>query len=430
MQNSRFLIFGLLILVSCRPSSERLTRQPELKQHFRMTKKPEEVGFSTERLARLDSFFGRAVNNALLPNAVVLIARHGRIAYYKSFGWKNVEKKEPIKRDDIFRIASMSKAIVTVALMQLYEQGKFLLDDPVSNYIPEFKNPQVIVPPSKPGETFGTRPANGEITIRHLLSHTSGIAYGNERFAKDSIPIYNSLKADTLAQVVKKIARQPLDFDPGERFSYGMNLEVAGYLVEIFSGMQLDKYLEKYIFEPLGMKDSYFYLPADKASRLVTLYEKVHPDSSLRVSPNISNQTFPIAGARTYFTGGAGLVGTIEDYAKFCEMLVNGGSFNGNQLLGRKTIELMTTNQIGESEVWGNDDKFGLGFQLMTQKTTRKLPASVGSFKWGGMYATDYLIDPKEDLIFLLYTNVQPFYAYNATMEKFRVLVYQALTGR
>ncbi len=430
MRNLIFHFTFLLILASCTTVYKGDQYSPENKQHFAVAGRTEDIGFSSERLARIDSFFSHEVNQSIMPNAVILVARHARIVYFKSFGWKNVEKREAVSRDDIFRIASQSKAIVTVALMQLYEQGKFLLDDPVSAYIPEFRNPQVLVSLDEKTGKYTTRPATREITIRNLLSHTSGIAYGNALFARDTIPIYNSLRAETIGQVVKKIARQPLLFDPGTRFSYGMNLEVAGYLVELFSGMKLDAYLQKNIFEPLGMTDSYFYLPESKASRLVTLYEKVSPDSLLRVSPNISNQTFPVAGAKTYFTGGAGLVGTIEDYAKFCQMLINGGSFNGHQILGRKTIDLMTTNQIGDSEVWGNDDKFGLGFQVMTEKTARKLPYSIGSFKWGGMYATDYLIDPREDLIFLIYSNVQPFYAYNETMEKYRILVYQALTGK
>jgi CubicO group peptidase (beta-lactamase class C family) len=429
MKSKFILCMGLLLIAAC--NSKDLSKTGDIleKQQFTKAESPEKVGFSSERLARIDTFFGNYIKTGQMPNAEIFIARHGKIVYYKTFGWRNISKKEVLQKDDIFRIASQSKAIITVGLMRLYEEGKFLLDDPISTYIPEFKNPRVLVKLDEKTGAYTARPAQREITFRHLLSHTSGIPYEYLLYAKDSIPYYNSLKPETLREVVKKIASKPLMHDPGEKFTYGLSIDVAGYLVELISGMKLDEYLKKYIFEPLAMNDSYFYLPAEKATRLVTLYEKPSADSILKEHSNKAYQYFPVSGAKTYFSGGAGLVGTIEDYAKFIQMLINGGSFNHHQILGRKTIELMTQNQIGNNEVWGNDDKFGLGFQLMTEKTTRKLPASIGSFKWGGMYATDYLIDPKEDLIFLVYTNVQPFYIYSETMEKFRVLVYQSLIG-
>ena len=387
---------------------------------------PEEVGFSSQRLARLDSLLSSYITTGTMPNALTFIYRHGKVVQHKAYGFKNIERKELLKKDDIFRIASQTKALTSVGLMMLYEQGKFLLDDPVSMYIPAFKNAQVLVTNSNNDTTYTTRPAKTPITIRHLLSHTSGIPYGNSIYSRYKIPGVNSLEAVTIGEIVKRLATLPIEHDPGEKFTYGLNTDVLGYLIEVLSRMPLDVYFRTQLFEPLGMKDSYFYLPKQKVNRLVTLYAKDSLHTPLYVSKNEANQTYPIAGAQQYFSGGAGVVGTIEDYARFCTMLLNGGSFNGKQLLGRKTIELMTTNQIGNLEVWDSRDNFGLGFQLITEKGVAQLPGSVGAYKWGGMYSTDYIIDPKEDLLMLIYTNAYPF-ANPDINKRFRVMVYQAL---
>jgi len=421
MKKTLIAVFLLLGIMACKPQKRETNSSP-----FQISQNPEEEGFSTERLARIDSFFTDCIKNGLLPNAVTFIVRHDKIVHYKAFGFKNIERKEICEPNSIFRIASQTKAITSVGLMLLYEKGKFLLDDPISRYIPEFKNPTVLVHINSRDSSFTFRPAKSEITIRQLLNHTSGIPYGNAVFDKAHIPQVNSLQPETIEEVVKKIAKMPLDHDPGEKFTYGFNTDVLGYLIEILSGMPLDKYLQKELFEPLGMKDSYFYLPKARENRLVTLYSK---DSlSIPLYPCInSNQTFPVEGAKTYFSGGAGLVGTIDDYARFCTMLLHGGNFMGKQILGRKTIELMTRNQIGDAEVWDYGDKFGLGFQLISLKSLTTLPGSEGAFKWSGMYYTDYLIDPKEDLIMLMYSNVEPFVYPEEIKRKFRILVYQAL---
>jgi CubicO group peptidase (beta-lactamase class C family) len=424
------LLLGALFLIgisldSCKSAQEKANVSAE----FVYNASPESVGFSSERLGWIDSMLTDYVREGVTPRAVTFVARHGKVVHYKAFGWTDIEKKEVVELSSIFRIASQTKALTSVGLMMLYEKNKFMLDEPVSKYIPEFKNPQVLLKINPKDSSFTSRPAKREITMRDLLSHTSGIPYGNEIFAKAHIPGVNSLEQLTIGEVVKKIAKLPLVHDPGESFTYGLNTDVLGYLIEVLSGLPLDEYMKKELFEPLDMKDSYFYLPDDKASRLVTLYSKDSMTDPLYVCKNLSNCSYPVAGAKTYFSGGAGVVGTIQDYANFCKMLLNGGSFNGTQLLGRKTIDLMRTNQIGDNDVWGNGNKFGLGFELNTEKSTAKFPGSVGSFNWGGMYNTDYMMDPTEDLIIIIYNNAEPF-ANPDINRRFRNMVYQALIDK
>jgi CubicO group peptidase (beta-lactamase class C family) len=414
------------ILLSCHTYDKKC--KTTINQNLTESKSPADLGFSAERLARLDSFLENAVKTGALPNAVTYIARHGKVVHYKAFGYRNIENKVTLEKDDIFRNASQTKTITSVGLMMLYEQGKFLLDDPISRYIPEFKDPVVLEKLNEKDTSYTTRPAKREITIRHLLSHTSGLSYGNLIYSKNKIPLVNSLADETIEQVVKRLAKLPLSHDPGEQFTYGLNVDVCGYLIELFSGMKLDEYFKTRIFEPLGMNDSYFYLPEVKEKRLVTLYEKVHRDSALQLTKIKQNQIYPYSGAKKYFSGGAGIVGPIEDYAKLLQMLLNKGEFNHHRLLSPKTIELMTTNQIGDLSVWTGGNKFGLGFELITERGGHaKYPSSMGEFKWGGMYCTDYFVDPKEDMVCLFYTNVQPFALYDEMCQKFRVLVYQAL---
>lgn len=416
-----FILCSLLIFLQL---SAQENRHPDFSFNYAMS--PEQVGFSSERLARLDSLLKNYIVTRAMPDAVTFIYRHGKVVHHKAYGFKNIERKELLKKDDIFRIASQTKALTSVGLMMLYEQGRFLLDDPISMYIPEFKDEQVLVTKNDNDSSFSTRPAKTAFTIRHLLSHTSGIPYGNSIYSRYKIPGVNSLEAITIGEIVKKLAKLPLEHDPGEKFTYGLNTDVLGYLIEVLSGMPLDIYFYKYLFEPLGMKDSYFYLPKNKVNRLVTLYAKDSLHTPLYVSNNNANQTYPTAGAQQYFSGGAGVVGTIEDYTRFCTMLLHGGSFNGKQLLARKTIDLMTANQIGDMEVWDTHDKFGLGFQIITNKGVAQMPGSVGAYKWGGLYSTDYIIDPKEDMVMLIYTNAYPF-ANPDINKRFRVMVYQAL---
>lgn len=398
-------------------------------QSFTPAKSPAEVGFSAERLKRLDALMQEFIDSGKAPNLVTFVARNGKIVQYKAYGYSNVEKKTPLKRDDIYRIASQSKAITTATLMTLFEEGKFMLDEPISKYIPAFKNPRVLVSNDKAAGTYETRPAKGEITIRQLLSHNAGIPYEHplSYMAEFNVPFFNSTEPDKLGDVVNKLAKRPLTKDPGDGFVYGLNTDVIGRLVEILSGKSFDVAMRERVLDPLGMNDTYFYLPDNKASRLVELYSKGSADKPLAVHENQAYRTYAVAGAKTYLSGGAGLVSTVEDYAKFCQMLLNGGTFNGKRILGRKTIEMMIRNQIGGAEVWDRQDKFGLGFQLIGETSHYGDQATPGSYTWGGMYCSEYTIDPKENLIMLVFTNVHPYAHYGEVVRKFRSAVYQAL---
>lgn len=399
-------------------------------QHFSYVKKVPTT-FDANRLARLDSVFQQLVDNGTIPHAVTFVAHHGKVVHNKAFGWRNIENKIPCGTDDIFRMASQTKAITAVAVLQLMEQGKILLDDPIKKYIPEFSNPKVIKTFNAADSSFTSSPASKDITIRHLLTHTSGISYGNGNmrivYDKMGIPIspLYCLENITLGQVIKKLAACPLEHNPGEKFSYGMSIDVLGYLIEVVSGMPVDKYFKINIFEPLGMNNTFFYLPQNLENRLVTLYQKqLNQALKTNLQANGIFQTFPYAGAKTFFSTGAGLSGTIEDYAKFCQMILNEGEFNGKRILGRKTIEMMRKNEVGDLR---GEIGFGLAFDDFRKEYSYRSIASEGSLRWGGMFGTDYIIDPKEDLILLFYINLQPNLSEIDFKVLFHNLVYQAI---
>ena len=357
-----------------------------------------------ERLCRIDTAFQRAVDQGILPQAVTLVIHKGNIIHYKAYGWRNIEKKIKCEKDDIFRIASQTKAISVCALMTLWEQGLFRLDDPIKKYIPAFENMQVLDSFDVTTRKYTTRPAKRDITIRDLMTHTSGICYNGVHWdiAIDSgVPPLNSLENITLEEVVNRIAKLPLAHDPGEKFTYSMNIEVLGRLAEILSGKPIDKFLKETIFDPLGMTDTYFYLPKEKKNRLVTLY--TYPEGGpLQKSNHPIYQSFPIAGAKTYCSTGAGLSGTALDYAKFCQMVMNGGEFNNHRILGRKTIEMMMRNNVHDLR---GEIGFGLAWDVFRPQYVYKTIVSEGASRWGGMFGTDYIIDPAEDLIVIMYTN-------------------------
>ncbi|MBO0935304.1 beta-lactamase family protein [Fibrella sp. HMF5335] len=400
-------------------------------QQFYSTSSVAKQGFSAQRLQRLDSLLQGFVDKGIAPNAVALVARNGVIVHHKAYGYSNVAKRIPSRTTDIYRIASQSKAITTATLLTLLEEQKFLLDDPIAKYIPAFKSPTVLVSYDKNDPAKGsyeTRPAKTGITIRELLAHNAGIPYEHplDQRPEFKVPFFASLEADRLEDVVNKLAKRPLLKDPGDGFVYGLNTDIIGRLVEILSGDPLDVAMRKRVLEPLGMKDTHFYLPANKAARLVELYSK-EADGPLTVHTNDVYRKFAVSGGKTYFSGGAGLVSTVEDYAKFCQMLLNGGEFNGRHILGRKTVEMMVRNQIGEGTVWDRQDKFGLGLQLITANSHYGDQASPGSYTWGGMYCSEYTVDPTENVIMLVFTNVHPYAHYSEFVRKFRMAVYQAM---
>jgi CubicO group peptidase (beta-lactamase class C family) len=390
---------------------------------------PQANGFSPERLTRIDKMVEEHIAQQTIPGAVVLIVRNGQIAYHKAYGFSNVEKKTLLKKDDIFRVASQSKAITSLAAMILWEEGKFLLDDPISQYIPEFKNATVLKTFNSKDSSYTTEPAKGAITVRHLLTHSSGIDYaaiGSDEFkaiyAKAGVPSGIGNNDMVLADKMKILARLPLKHNPGEKWTYGLNSDVLGYLVEIWSGMPFDQFLRKRIFDPLGMSDTYFYLPAEKQSKLVTLYaggkdgKIVKPETKAydKVDPD-----YPKTAGK-YFSGGAGLSSTVEDYAKFLQLFLNGGQYKGTRIISRKTVELMLTDQ----HITGTH--FGLGFGLETPENDYQSVLSLGSFSWGGAFNTHYWADPKEKLIGLLFTNIYQTPVWSIG-DKFKVLTYQSI---
>jgi CubicO group peptidase (beta-lactamase class C family) len=390
------------------------------------------AGFDPERLKNLDNWLSEIVAKGIAPNAVTFVARKGVIVHSKAYGYSNMQKKDGTRTDDIFRIASQTKAIASVTLMTYFEEGKFLLDDAVSKYIPAFADVSVLVSYDTANPVTGkftTRKPKTDITIRHLLSHAAGIPYEHPLEERDEfkVPYLSSMKAEKLEDVVNRLAKRPLITDPGTSFVYGLNTDVVGRLIEVISGKPLDVAIAERVLKPLGMNDTYFYLPKNKKSRLVELYSKAGANDKLTLHPFDTTRLYPVAGAQVYFSAGAGLVSTAADYAKFCQMLLNGGGFNDRKIVSRKTVDLMLQNQIGENRFWDRNDYFGLGFQVITPESKYGDQASVGSFTWGGAYCSEYTIDPKEDMILLIFTNVHPYAHYSDFVRKFRILVYQAL---
>lgn len=395
---------------------------------------PEMAGFSGERLRRLDMAMDEWAKKEWMNGGVALIVHNGKIAYYKAVGYSNLETKAKMKTDDIFRIASQTKAITSVAVMMLFEEGKFLLDDPISKYIPAFKGQTVLDKFNEADSSYTTVPAKKEVSIRELLTHTSGIGYaqiGSKEakaiYAKSNITAGLGVENDKLLDAMNRLAKLPLMHQPGEKWTYGLNADLLGCLVEVISGMSLDYFFRTRIFEPLGMKDTYFSIPTQKQSRLVKLYTEDslghlnEMTSSSLTGANASN--YPIHKS-TYYSGGAGLSSTAYDYAVFLQMLLNNGKYNGRQLLSRNTVRLMTMNQIGDVP-FGNN-KFGLGFEVVTEKGSARTPAQEGTFSWGGAFSTSYWADPKEKLVLIFYRQLLGS-THGDVVEKFRDLSYQAI---
>ncbi len=390
---------------------------------------------SAERLARIDTMCQQAVSEGTVPGIAALVARKGKIVYYKSFGLADTLTGRKMKRDDIFRIASQTKGVTSTAVMMLWEEGKFRLDDPISKYIPEFKNPQLLKTFDKATTNYTTEPAKGEITIRHLLTHTSGIGYGvidgDERFRMiyQQAGIRDAFSTDpiTIAENIKKLAKLPLHHNPGEKFTYSEGLDVLGYLIEIVSGMPFDEFLRNRIFDPLKMEDTWFYLPESKAERLVTVHRK--RDGTWEHQPvTWYDPDYPIKGAKMFFAGGAGLSSTAKDYATFLQMYVNGGELNGKRLLSRKTIETIMSNQVGDLLGGkGAERSYGLAFGLATSEVTAKGgKGSPGTFDWGGYFNTQYFADPQEKIVGILMKQTEGAPG-DTTGDMFRHLVMQAI---
>lgn len=426
----KYLLIFLISLFSLSTFAQ-FTDKP---QKIVAAKTPESAGMSAERLKRIDNVLQQFIEKNTLPGMVAILVRNGQIVYHKAFGMADVQASRPMKTDDIFRIASMSKAITSTAVMMLYEEGKFSLDDPVSKFIPEFKNPQVIKTFTWKDSTYTTEPAKSEVTIRHLLSHTSGINYGvisgEERFkainAKAGITDLFTTEPVKLAENIKKLAVLPLQHHPGEKYTYGLNTDVLGYLVEIWSGKSFDVFLRERLFDPLGMNDTYFYLPDTKASRLVPVQKPDATQKWAKYPVTFYDPEFPAKGAKTFFSGGAGLSSTARDYAIFLQMLLNEGTFNGKRFLSRPTVELLTvSNQTGELFGGGNNH-FSLAFSVVTPKGHDRGMGSVGTFSWGGYFNTNYFADPKEKIVAVLMKQTQNTTGDNSS-AMFTQMIYQAI---
>jgi CubicO group peptidase (beta-lactamase class C family) len=402
---------------------------------------PQGAGFASQRLDRIGEAIQASIDAGRIAGAVSLVARHGKVAYFKAFGMADREAQKPMRPDNIFRICSMTKPITSAAVMLLYEEGRFTLNEPVSDFIPEFKNMKVLDPPfpqdktSPPGALVD---AKRPITIFHLLTHTSGLTYPwNPRLGKAyrEAGIGTGLlqQEGSTGDSIKKLASLPLLFQPGDAWEYSLSDDVLGYLVEKVSGMPLDRFLEERIFKPLGMKDSYFFLPDDKTPRLAAAYT-YYPDKGLQLLPEGKviqegnfgySSDYPYRGPRTYFSGGGGLCSTAEDYYRFCQMMMNGGEFNGARLLSRKSVELMTMNHTqGKIDDFG----YGLGFGVTSDARFLTELGSVGAYYWGGFFYTSFFIDPKEEMIAIFMAQLHPTGDLNLDAKAIR-LPYQALLG-
>jgi len=420
-RNIVLILLGLSLLVSASVAQDLTSA------------KPESVGMSSDRLERIATTVQRSIDDKRIAGAVTMVVRHGRVAWLKPQGMMDREAGKAMRPDAMFRICSMTKPITSVAVMMLYEEGKFLLDDPVSKYLPEFRNPKVLVKPAS-GEPY-TIPAKNEITIRDLLRHTSGITY---QWNNDLGPIYEKanvasgiLQYDgTIGDSVKNLAALPLLFNPGERFEYSLSVDVLGRLVEVLSGQPLDEFFRTKIFEPLGMKDTYFYPPENKLDRLATAYTYYpdkglnrFPDTPIRERSFVYSADYPSRGPKKLFSGGAGLVSTATDYARFCQMMLDEGRVGNTRLLSRKSVELMTHDQLGKI---GPDQAFGLGFGVEGVKGPLSELGSVGEYSWGGFFYTGFTVDPKEQMIVIFMAQLHP--TGDLTLDKqVNELAYQAI---
>lgn len=392
---------------------------------------PESVGFSSERLGKINEFVRRDIDEGRLVGVVTMVARHGKIVHYEAFGNYGLDNDRPIDKDALFRIYSMTKPITTVAMMMLYEEGKFQLGDPVAKYLPEFENQKIL----KDGELVDPQ---SPMTIEQLMSHSAGLVYG---FYDDN-PVdlaYQEaglLESTDLDNFIERLAALPLRFEPGSRYHYSVATDVLGAMVERLSGMSLDEFFKRRIFMPLGMHDTFFSVPDDKAHRLASNHYWDHEVGSMAVIP--PEMSRPVQNVML-FSGGGGLISTAMDYMIFCEMLRQGGSYNGARILGPKTVQYMTINHLaddvrdnGADEYPGshlyNGQSFGLGFGVVTDPGQAGVITSKGEYSWGGAANTKFWIDPEEDLVAILMTQFLGSPWSDPTRFQMKVATYQALS--
>lgn len=384
------------------------------------------------RLARIDSVVNEYIDKKWLTGAVSIVIKDNQVVQYKGYGYADVDTKKPMQKDQIFRIMSQTKAITSVGIMILYEKGKLLLDEPIWHFIPEFKNPVVLDKFNDADSTYTTIPAKGNITFRHLLTHTSGLDYtdiGGSKvaalYAKHKIPSGLGYFNANLLERMKAMAKLPLSFHPGEKWQYGLNTDLLGCLIEVISGMNLEDFFRTHIFDPLGMKDTYFNVPASKASRMAAVYTEDANGNIIKWSPTFRNidPGYPLMNTK-YFSGGAGLSSTAFDYAVFMQMLLNGGIYNGHRILSKRSVEMMTSSQLKDG-MFG-DNYMGLGFGIESEKSAARSPRYAGSFAWGGYFGTTYWADPKAKLVGLFLTQQNP-NSHGDVEAKFEAILYSSL---
>lgn len=418
--NSRLIfIFVILVLSSSTTVAADFSRA-----------RPEGLGMSSERLGRLDTVLNSYVEKDQIAGQVLLVLRNGRIVHSLANGMRDIGTGEPMTEDTIFRIASQTKAIVSTAIMILHERGQLDISHPLSRYIPEWENVQVAVPDEN--GSYDLEPAERPITLRHLLTHTGGMSYGTGPASKewedaDFQGWYFANKTETIGESIARMASLPLDAHPGTAWIYGYNTDILGAVIEKASGMDLNNFLQQEIFEPLDMSDSHFYLPESKRDRLAVVYQPKQ-GGGIEAIPAIDgmrSQGMYIDGPRISHSGGAGLLSTAKDYARFLQMTLNGGELDGKRILSRKTIELMTTNHLGELP-FRSGQGFGLGFSIVTDLGARGTLGSVGEYGWGGAYHSTYWVDPLENLVVVYLTQIIPATGLD-DYAKLRSGIYQAI---
>ncbi len=387
---------------------------------------PEDVGLSSERLERISQVFQAYADEHRLAGASGMVIRHGKVAWSDAWGMRDLAAGDPLEMDDIFRIYSMSKPVTSVAVMMLYEEGHFFLDDPVGRYLPELANlPVALLGQATGPDSIPTEPATRPMTIRDLLRHTSGLTYGS--FSNTAVDqVYRRaevLGQPTLASMLTELGKIPLAYQPGSRWNYSVSTDVLGRLVEVISGKSFDVFLRERLFEPLRMTDTGFFVEPSERGRFAELYGHVGQERRLEVA-----RGRPYTPDETFFSGGGGLVSTAGDYARFAQMLLNGGELDGARILSPTTVALMTTDHLRNdgasflADGWG----FGLGFTVKNQPAADGLPDSVGTYYWFGVAGTSFWIDPAQDLIGIFMIQINPNRDVNFR-DQFKRLVYQAV---
>lgn len=385
------------------------------------------------RISKLDQMLTDAVKANQVPGLVAMVVKDGKIVYHEAKGLADVDSKQKMVKDQIFRIASQTKAITSTAVMMLWEEGAFRLDDPIARYIPEFSNPEILAGFRYLDTTYTTRSSAKEITIRHLLTHTSGLGYGvidgNEQmkmiYGKAGIVDLYTTRDIKISDNIKKLAKLPLHHDPGSKFTYSEGLDVLGYLIELVSGMPFDEFLQTRLFTPLGMSQTGFYLTEVQGKKLATIHKKVGGEWEA-FPVTFYDPDYPKTGAKAFFSGGAGLSSTAEDYAKFLQMYLNGGTYDGVKFLSSTTIKTILSNQVGD--LLGNGGKdYGLAFGLVDEQgVVQGGIGSLGTFDWGGYFNTQYFADPVTNTIGILMKQTQG-NTGDETGWKFRQMVLSAV---